>query len=298
MSWLFSRALVEACSGASSSGGRRCAQLNVMPTPQPFWRADKPMDFSRRSQFGQTCARLTAARGAELLTSFLAASRARTSALRAEAPGSTASAADYGARWPESFARWDRAASLWRTPQCSLLEGLDVYSETWPRWGTMRAGECSAQSMPALLTSGNEFGSLPTPTATGYGSNQSPSSGAAMRPSLQQMSRQNLWPTPNATEGNGGGQHPSKRAGHQLRLRDVVKMWPTPTTKGNHNRKGASAKSGDGLATAVSQTSRCAGGSLNPDWVEWLMGWPIGWTDLKRKGTVRYRQWLRSHGKS
>jgi hypothetical protein len=23
------------------------------------------------------------------------------------------------------------------------------------------------------------------------------------------------------------------------------------------------------------------GGKLNPDWVEWLMGWPLGWTDLK-----------------
>jgi hypothetical protein len=23
------------------------------------------------------------------------------------------------------------------------------------------------------------------------------------------------------------------------------------------------------------------GGQLNPEWVEWLMGWPIGWTELK-----------------
>jgi len=23
------------------------------------------------------------------------------------------------------------------------------------------------------------------------------------------------------------------------------------------------------------------GGQLNPPWVEWLMGWPIGFTDLK-----------------
>jgi hypothetical protein len=23
-----------------------------------------------------------------------------------------------------------------------------------------------------------------------------------------------------------------------------------------------------------------AGGQLNPNWVEWLMGLPIGWTDL------------------
>ena len=26
-------------------------------------------------------------------------------------------------------------------------------------------------------------------------------------------------------------------------------------------------------------------GSLNPEWVEWLMGVPVGWTDLKRSET-------------
>lgn len=31
------------------------------------------------------------------------------------------------------------------------------------------------------------------------------------------------------------------------------------------------------LSMVVSDTS----GQLNPDWVEWLMGFPIGWTDLK-----------------
>ena len=40
------------------------------------------------------------------------------------------------------------------------------------------------------------------------------------------------------------------------------------------------------------------GGALNPMWVEWLMGWPIGWTDLKPLGTDKFQQWLRSHGKS
>jgi hypothetical protein len=48
----------------------------------------------------------------------------------------------------------------------------------------------------------------------------------------------------------------------------------TPTVCGNYNRKGAIKTSGDGLATQV-------GGKLNPEWVEWLMGWPLGWTDLK-----------------
>jgi hypothetical protein len=84
--------------------------------------------------------------------------------------------------------------------------------------------------------------------------------------------------------------------------------WPTPTRCGNYNRKGLSATSGDGLATAVSwptPTSRdwkdgdCRNadveqngllgrvaltdqpkGSLNPAWVEVLQGFPQGWTGL------------------
>lgn len=38
-------------------------------------------------------------------------------------------------------------------------------------------------------------------------------------------------------------------------------------------------------------------GHLNPTWVEWLMGWPIGWTDSKRLETDRFQQWWNSHGK-
>ena len=41
-----------------------------------------------------------------------------------------------------------------------------------------------------------------------------------------------------------------------------------------------------------------AGGSLNPDWVEWLMGWPLGWTDLKPLEMGKFQQWLRLHGVS
>ncbi len=35
----------------------------------------------------------------------------------------------------------------------------------------------------------------------------------------------------------------------------TVQYWPTPSVKGNYNRKGASPKSGDGLATAVNRVS-------------------------------------------
>lgn len=58
---------------------------------------------------------------------------------------------------------------------------------------------------------------------------------------------------------------------------------PTPTVCGNYNRKGASATSGDGLATA-------AGGPLNPAWVEWLMGFLLGHTDLELSETPSSRR--------
>ena len=39
--------------------------------------------------------------------------------------------------------------------------------------------------------------------------------------------------------------------GKDCSLSELGKMWPTPTLNGNHNRKGLSERSGDGLATAV-----------------------------------------------
>ena len=37
-------------------------------------------------------------------------------------------------------------------------------------------------------------------------------------------------------------------------------------------------------------------GQLNPTWVEWLMGWPLGWTDSSASATDRCQQWQRLHG--
>ena len=101
-------------------------------------------------------------------------------------------------------------------------------------------------------------------------------------------SESSLWPTPNVPNGGRSVRHVTDWRGRtayhngrkvQVGLEAAVKMWPTPSVCGNYNRKGASKTSGDGLATA-------AGGALNPQWVEWLMGWPLGWTDLNASGTA------------
>jgi hypothetical protein len=35
---------------------------------------------------------------------------------------------------------------------------------------------------------------------------------------------------------------------------------------------------------------------LNPAWADWLMGWPVDWTDSKPLATDKFRAWCNSHG--
>lgn len=54
-----------------------------------------------------------------------------------------ATAAAYGVSLRESFASFDHGSSSWKMSQACLVPGLDEFSETWPKAGTMRNGKCS-----------------------------------------------------------------------------------------------------------------------------------------------------------
>lgn len=293
MSWLFSQALVAEYSQATCWDGAPSAPLSVMPTQHKFWRNDKTLEPCDLSRFGLTCAALTEDRGADLLTWFRGASLARTSALPAKAPALTESAAACGATWRGSLARFDPASRSWRTAQPSLLGDSEECSVTWPRSGMTAGGLC--WELPTLAPRTSATGSglwVPTPCAT----DAKPITGG------------NLYVTETGTVRHMRPDGKSSNRG----LAASAAMWPTPTVCGNYNRKGASATSGDGLATAVLKCatptardwrsgkaseatmernsrplSEQIGGLLNPEWVEWLMGWPIGWTDLKHSAMDR-----------
>lgn len=116
---------------------------------------------------------------------------------------------------------------------------------------------CRYECVPltwARHTRGRESSSLPTPTASSYGSCRGGGSGRVgkWRMSLQAMAKQNKWPTPRASDGTKNIRSPAGAA------KEVA-------------RKGI---------TGVDLSSAVGGGPLNPTWVEWLMGFPIGWTDL------------------
>lgn len=104
---------------------------------------------------------------------------------------------------------------------------MPKFSVDWPRSGSMRRGTCSARATWAHRT--GESASSFWPTAT----------------------------TANTTSDKAKYRRPTSgpsRGGPSFGLQDAVQMeWPTATLCGNYNRKGASATSGDGLATAVSQ---------------------------------------------
>jgi hypothetical protein len=163
MSWLFSQALVEEYLPESCSDGEQSAPLSGSRTQQAYCAPDKMTDFLRLSQFGMTYKPLTESRGEELLTLYREGFHAKTLVQQDEAQELTESAAGCGSKWHASFTKYDPDLCLWKTHQCSLLGDLDEFSETWPRWGLMRNGECWDMTNLAVNTGETEFGLLATP---------------------------------------------------------------------------------------------------------------------------------------
>jgi len=80
-----------------------------------------------------------------------------------------------------------------------------------------------------------------------------------------------------------------------------VLFWPTPKANKVHpmitdkNREKLAARNKANLEEVIAGNCNGATGQLNPAWVEWLMGYPIGWTELKDSETPSSRK---SHTKS
>lgn len=64
------------------------------------------------------------------------------------------------------------------------------------------------------------------------------------------------------------------------------KKFPTPQLadykdRGNMSNPSIQRRAEKGKQITLSMVAHPTSGQLNPTWVEWLMGWPLGWTDLK-----------------
>lgn len=189
----------------------------------------KEMDAFQDSQFGMMFKHSTELHGEAVSTSFAEDSLAKTSQQPEDQIEKAwlENEADYGLKWQESAGKYDPDSSSWKTHQLSLFGGLELCSETWPKWGMMRNGEWYQLEMLAHDTSVKECGSLPT--------------------------------------------------------------IGTPI-------KTQRCRSEDFMSPAKNPYELCPKGYLpHPEWVERLMGWPDGWTDLNALEMVKFHKWLHSH---
>jgi hypothetical protein len=263
MSWLFSQALVEEYLEASSLDGEQSAPLNGKPTQQAYCAPGKMTDFSRLSRFGMTFKPLTESRGQELLTLFREDFHAKTSQLQETVTDLMENDQECGEKWHGLLARFDQDTHLWRTVQCSLLEDLNESLQTLPQWGMTVNGELYLLPTLVQTTKEKEFGLWRTPD-TGAGG----TSGLLKEGKTHRMNGQQI----------------------QVRLVDQVnnpRLWPTPQASDNRDRGNMSNPSiqrrvAIGKQIMLSQSVHPTSGQLNPTWVEWLMGWPLGWTDLNQ----------------
>jgi hypothetical protein len=118
------------------------------------------------------------------------------------------------------------------------------------------------------------------------------------------MARHGLWPTPTASEATRGRSTMTggRAPGRTTSLTGQVnQMWPTPAAR-DYRPPNAKSFEERGGGKKGEQLPNSVGGPLNPTWVEWLMGWPLGWTaaaaptESAASGTARFPGWLLQHG--
>ena len=275
MSWHYSQGQAAGFSVAAYLVGLRWRPARSIPTVGASCSSDKETERLTPSRSTTTCEPWTADRGAGALTSSPPGGLAKGLAQQESNEGSPMSDPAYGLRGPALSMRYDRRLYSWRIARALFpLEDLPDACPTLPHSGTMRRGILSERDTLAHRTGAIGAGSLLT------------------------------WPTPKASEGHFGIRGPNAQGGPGLTeaVHARHNTWPTPSARDWKDTPGMTAQRKDGKSRDDQLPRRvysrgkvpAGGGKLNPTWVEWLMGWPIGWTDCEPLEMDRFHRWPRS----
>ena len=221
--------------------------------------------------------------------------------------------------WPGvSATRYGSSQNEGKVPHDRPSRGtpsIDTMARNW-QTPTASASRGGAQPVEERVAGGHAINlqdqavSWPTPTVDG---NRNSSEYGERPPSDDDLPTrvQRTWPTAMAADGMGrSGAY--VRGNHTLSL--AAKLWPTATASdsragGARNTDGSKAHQGTSLSDAVLTGSSSSGRRgrasapggpmvLNPQFVEWLMGFPIGWTDCAPWATESFLAWRRRHSRS
>lgn len=262
MSWHYSLALVEEFSERGLLVTASSVRLNTNRTASRSCFGDKRKGRSTPSQSGTTSDHLTVNLGMASSMSCLLDSPANPSAWQGPCEEKTTTET-FGLIQRESLAKYDQELSSWRTlPDCfGSTEPLS--SVTLPAWGMIVSGGLYPLAPQVPPISGSGGGVWPT---------QRPSEG-----SMRLMRQRVLDGSISEAEGAGmlNGKSP-------LEAHARLPRWPTPQSRDWKNADGKRfpdpERSSD-LNDAV-DFMEVSQGRLNPSWVEFVMGWPVGWTSL------------------
>lgn len=148
-----------------------------------------------------------------------------------------------------------------------------------------------AQGGLPLAMQANEW---PTPTAAlGTGGQTSRSGDRKGEKLLAGMAKE--WPTPKASTGGANSNRENRDKTGGPDLKEIAQSWQTPRMmdsqgsayQRDHGEKGKERETLSGQSrshhpalksSTDGETSSTDTRTLNPRFVEWLMGWPIGWT--------------------
>ena len=178
-----------------------------------------------------------------------------------------------------AFSRMFMGMSLWASTKCYL---------TWSVKPTPQGRSLFQLAPQTLRTDATEFGSSPEMWATPSAADSVGTTGGGQGKSLRTDVK--MWPTPRACSAMAAENIHNRVNDKNPNLETVVArtMWPTPQASDNRDqgcmedpsiKRRIKMGKQIGLTTAVKETR--SSGSLNPQWVEWLMGYPEGWTDLE-----------------
>jgi len=259
--------------------------LSGKPTPRPYsWRGWKTRPWMKLLS-GVTLQPSTADRGLELWIQSLVASPAKTcqsqesrkESNKETGPGCSTNTA-------ELFAKLDHDTFLSKTSQDSFLtEPCQPYSKSWPKWGSMRNGECFQRKMwePRILE--NESSSWRTPSASdpigGVKDLNSEKYKNAEAPKIKLRDQSASWATPNTMD-HLPQRSPEALVKHARRPKsgkrpcnlreqvdpDAVRIyananWPTPCStevrQGYQDRSRGKKGSQESLTTVVMKGLQC-----------------------------------------
>lgn len=184
-----------------------------------------------------------------------------------------------------SYAKWDQDLRFWKIPQISFLSDILAQSlGNFTKLGSMRNGKLSEPMKSEHRTKEKDSGYWRTPDTGAGGTSGLLKQGIKKRENGQMIQIRLVDQVFNPNLRQNGG----------IKTRP---KYTTPTaTMAERSKKFLSGADRVPNPAEVARIESGKSGQLNPLWVEWLMGWPIGWTSTKPLEMAKFHEWLSKHG--